>query len=109
MRSVMIHDNTPVSTTPVAGRQEVPEEEAFMLGCEAYIYGYPLVLMDINRRVSTNVSAPMGRGSAPINQFGHTSAFPSPQSRRVVSPNVDTLYSIAFLDLAAEPLVLHVP
>ena len=44
-----------------------------------------------------------------MNQFGHRQAFPTPESKGVVSPNADTLYSVAWLDLAREPMVLHVP
>jgi hypothetical protein len=46
---------------------------------------------------------------APINQFGHIKAFPDATFTDVVSPNADTLYSSAWLDLAREPLVLSVP
>lgn len=46
---------------------------------------------------------------APINQFTHILEFPDDTYRDVVSPNVDTLYSLAWLDLAAEPIVLRVP
>lgn len=41
--------------------------------------------------------------------MGHVRSFPDPSFKDVVSPNVDTLYSIAWLDLAQEPLVLSVP
>lgn len=37
----------------------VPEQEALDIGVEAYIYGYPLVTMDITRRVMTNVATPL--------------------------------------------------
>jgi hypothetical protein len=84
------------------------EEAAFALGVEAYIYGYPLVLMDMTRQVLTNVPSPV-KGRAPLNQFAHIRAFPTPEHKDVVSPNADTLYSVAWLDLSREPLVLHVP
>jgi hypothetical protein len=75
---------------------------------DAYIYGYPLVLMERTRRVSTAVARPEG-SRAPMNQYAHIRTFPDPDFKDVVSPNVDTLYSIAWLDLTAEPLVVTVP
>src|SRR3981081_385377 len=41
-----------------AQQQPLTEEEAFQLGVDAYIYGYPLVVMDSVRRVNTNVAEP---------------------------------------------------
>ncbi|MFI8997780.1 DUF1254 domain-containing protein [Streptomyces sp. NPDC053542] len=76
----------------------------------AYIYGYPLVLTQATRQLSTNVTRPDATTyQAPPNQFVTASNVPGPEFKTVVSPNVDTLYSSAWLDLKAEPVVLHVP
>jgi hypothetical protein len=75
---------------------------------DAYVFGYPLVLVDITRQVMTNVSKPTTH-AAPINQFCHLREFPSEADKTVVSPNADTLYSTAFLDLSREPVILSVP
>src|SRR5437899_10648157 len=75
---------------------------------DAYIYGYPLVLMDVTRQNMTNVAKPAGI-TAPINQFCNVREFPDPTMTSVVSPNADTLYSFSFLDLSKEPMVLSVP
>jgi hypothetical protein len=40
---------------PVAAQDKLTEEDALMLGAEAYVFGYPLVLMDVTRQVSTAV------------------------------------------------------
>lgn len=84
------------------------EEQVFQIGVEAYIFGYPLVLMDITRSATTAVSAPQGF-KAPVNQFAHLRAFPDASFTAVVSPNADTLYSAAWLDLTSEPIILSVP
>jgi hypothetical protein len=77
---------------------------------EAFWYAYPLMLMDVTRRQMTNFAEPPGApGAGPPNRFVHVREFPDPNFRVVVRPNLDTLYSIAWLDLAAEPLVLSVP
>ncbi len=84
------------------------EQQVRSIAVDAYIYGYPLVLMDITRQVFTNVST-VGENTAPINQLGSKRTFPDPSLTEVVSPNADTLYSFAFLDLFKEPMVLSVP
>jgi hypothetical protein len=78
------------------------------VGVQAYIYAYPMVMMEMTRRVSTNVEAPKG-SFAPMNQFAHLRAFPDASFREVVRPNADTLYSIAWFDLSKEPMILSVP
>jgi len=83
-------------------------EEVKSIAEEAYIYGYPLVLMDLTSKKMSNVPK-AGPQTAPINQFAHMPEFPSPDFKDVVSPNADTLYSIAWLDLSDEPIILHVP
>ncbi len=85
------------------------EEAALQLGAEAVIYGYPLVLADVTKQVQTNVVAPQHNGRAPINQFSNFLRFPTAAYRDVVRVNVDTLYSLAWLDLTKEPIVLSVP
>ncbi len=91
------------------GEEPSREQRAFRIGVQAYIYAYPLVLMDVTRRVATNVPAPTGKGRAPLNQLDHARAFPTPDYKDVVRPNADTLYSTAWLDLAKEPILLAVP
>ena len=83
-------------------------EEAEAIATLAYGYGFPLVLMDVSREVMTAVPSVEAQ-KGPINQFIHVAEFPDDTYRDVVSPNVDTLYSLAWLDLAAEPIVLRVP
>lgn len=68
----------------------------------AYVYGYPLLLMDKTRQV-------MQSDNNSSNRLSHVQVFPDHTFRNVVRPNNDTLYSIAWLDLAAEPQVLTVP
>ena len=83
-------------------------EEAEAVATLAYDYGFPLVLMDVSREVMTAVPSVEAQ-KGPINQFIHVETFPDDTFRDVVSPNVDTLYSTAWLDLGAEPIVLQVP
>jgi hypothetical protein len=74
-------------------------------GATAYVFGYPLVLMDVTRQVMTAPETKRG----PVNHFTHIQFFPDHTFREVVRPNNDTLYSTAWIDLSAGPLVLSVP
>ena len=71
---------------------------------EAYIYAFPLVLMDATRTSATNTeeAAP---GKAPVNQFMHGVALANAQFKNVVTPNVDTIYTQVWYDLSEEPMI----
>ncbi len=82
--------------------------EEFWLATDAYIYGYPLVTMEMTRRVITNVAAPEGtRG--PMGQFIKLRQYPDASFRDVTAPNADTLYTTAWIDVGKEPWVLSIP
>lgn len=93
---------------PTAAHGRVNEEEATAIGIEAYIYGYPLVTMEITRRVMTNAAAPQG-SHAPMGRFLLMRKYPDASFKDITAPNADTLYSTAWLDLAREPYVLSLP
>jgi len=82
--------------------------EVEALAAEAYVFGYPLVLMDISRQVMTAVAKPE-TSRAPVNQFNDSQEFPDPSFTSVVSPNADTLYSMSWIDLSKGPIVLSLP
>ncbi len=91
----------------VVGRA-IATDRTHEIGIQAYVYAYPLIMMEVTRRVSTNVEAPRG-AFAPMNQFAHLRAFPDHTFKEVVRPNADTLYSILWFDVSKEPLVLSAP
>ncbi|TAJ97447.1 MAG: DUF1254 domain-containing protein [Reyranella sp.] len=82
--------------------------EEFWLGTDAYVYGYPLVTMEMTRRIMTNVAAPAGT-RAPMGQFARIREYPSAAFRDVTAPNADTLYTIAWADVGKEPWILSLP
>ena len=82
--------------------------EAKSIAQEAFVFGLPLVYIATQADAQSNVSKPEP-GRVPFNQFDHHREFPSAANNKIVGMNVDTLYSIANVDLAAEPIVLVVP
>ena len=87
----------------------LPSDQISELATSAYIYGYPLIIMEMTRRVSTNVADASHFGKAPMNQFGSLPAFPDATFTDVVRPNADTLYSLMWFDVSQEPLMISVP
>ena len=79
------------------------------IAVEAYIYLYPLVMMDVTRRQMTNSEPGQQVGFGPMNAFTHMRAFPPPEFKAVPWANFDTLYSLAWLDLSEGPLIVSTP
>ena len=80
--------------------------EAQLIAQEAYIYLYPLILMDLTRKQLINLDPKASPYGGPANAFTHVRAFPTAEMRAVVRPNFDTLYSSAWLDLTNGPVVV---
>ena len=94
---------------PAVGAADLTPAQAKAIAVEAYVYTYPLVMMDMTRRVMTNVPPGLKPGLGPKNAFHHFRTYPPADFREVVRPNFDTLYSSAWLDLTKEPVVLSIP
>jgi hypothetical protein len=91
-----------------SGQKEISDNKVIEIATKAYVFGYPMILMDYTQKVSTNYEKPTGM-FAPINQLGHFRVFPDDKFTAVVKPNVDTYYSAAWFDLKAEPIVFTIP
>ena len=76
-------------------------QETFDITKQAYIYAYPLVTAIVTKEIMAQ--------KAPVNQFSHAREFPDDKFTDIVRPNVDTLYSMAWLDLSKSPIILSVP
>lgn len=95
--------------TGVRAAEPLTEHEALEIGKEAYLFFYPLVTMDVTRKVMTNEAPGKKPGAGPMNQFANVREYPPADFRAVVRPNFDTLYSIAWLDLTKGPIVMSAP
>jgi hypothetical protein len=87
------------------------EQYAYTIGMQAYIYGFPYVYMSEVRwgQVAQKVDPNSNLPHAAVNHFWHSHAMAGPESLAGGSPNNDTLYSIAWLDLSKDPVILSVP
>lgn len=86
---------------PVVAEKPPSDQAMKALAAEVFTYAYPIVLMDVTRELMTV--------RTPVNTFSHKRTFPDASFTDVVSPNADTLYSSAWLDLSQEPVILSVP
>lgn len=68
---------------------------------DGFVYGYAPVVLT---RTRANMTCLL-----PINQLYNQPQMSGPDSRTVVAPNVDTLYSVAWLDLRSGPILLAHP
>jgi hypothetical protein len=94
-----MRQSQPVSATDVAA-----------VAAEAFVFGYPLVLMNRMRASMTAVQEPdPARMRAPANRWVHARELPEATAGRPAGPQASTLRSSAWLDLGAGPVVLRVP
>ncbi len=82
-------------------KPKINYDEAQKIATEAYIWGYPLVVMQRTKQEMTQ--------HHPLNSVIRQSGLVTPGFSEVVTPNVDTLYAAAWLDLQKQPLILAVP
>ena len=97
------------SISAAQANEKITTQEAYEIGMEAYIYLYPLVTMDVTRRIHTNYDVGQQEGMGPMNTLANWRTFPRATDRDVVRPNFDTLYSRGWIDLTKGPVVLSAP
>ena len=77
-------------------------------GVEAYVYAFPLVLMDLSKEQMTATTT-VGQFTAPENQFAVMTHYPNAEFRLIPRTGLDALFATAWVDLQDEPMVLSVP
>jgi hypothetical protein len=86
----------------------VTPEEARSIAEEAYVYAFPMMENYRTMYVQAIDRTAPGYG-APFNEFKHKTRLLGPEFQDIVRPNNDTMYSFAWLDLRAQPIVITVP
>jgi hypothetical protein len=94
---------------PAQAQSTISPAEARAIAVDAYLYFYPLLSMDVSRRVFTNIEAGKEFGKGPANMFVSIPEYPPADFKGVVRVNFDTLYSSGWLELTQEPLVITAP
>ena len=92
------------SSSTKAPRTETTVSDAV----DTYLYGFPLVVMDMTRKQTTNVAS-AGPVRAPMGQFVRMRTFPTAAYRDVPGANTDTLYTMVWLDVSKEPWLFSIP
>jgi hypothetical protein len=98
--------NDAISQAEKTGRPSIEETKA--IAEEGFIYGLPIVM---NYAVMNEyaVDRNSGQYKAPFNQINNEARVFTYKDTAIITPNSDTPYSLAWLDLRAEPIVLSVP
>ena len=103
---------------PALTPEEAKAKQAYAIGVQAYIWGYPMVVMQKSRDAMTKGGdAPVtpeqfnktGKLFAPVNQVANAWGMLGPKFSAVQSGNSDTQYSVTWFDSSEEPYVLHLP
>src|SRR6202158_35105 len=113
LRSAALAAITVTTTKAVAASPQAKAEwpgiiEAKAIAEEGFIYGLPIV-MNYAVMYEYCVDKNSGQYKAPFNQIKNEPRVFTYEDTAIVTPNSDTPYSILWLDLRAEPMVLSVP
>jgi hypothetical protein len=97
---------------------EAMAKQAYAIGVQAYIWGYPMVVSQKSRDAMTKGGdAPVtpevfnksGKLFAPVNQVANAWGVLGPKFSAIQSANSDTQYSLSWYDVSKEPYILHIP
>jgi len=84
----------------------ITEQEAHAIATDAYVYFYSIMSMDVSRKQFTNGTTDF---KGPANTFVNVPEYPPADFKGVVRSNFDTLYSVSWLDMTKEPVVISAP
>ena len=113
LRSAALSALIVTTTTPRLANAQAKAEwpdirEAKAIAEEGFIYGLPIV-MNYAVMYEYSVDRNSGQFKAPFNQIMNEARVYTYKDTAVITPNSDTPYSLLWLDLRAEPIVLSVP
>jgi hypothetical protein len=98
----------PRSIWAVAAEVDVSPEEARAIAEEAYTFSFPM-LMGYRYGFATYLMPGIPSHKGPMNSIYGEAVTLDHNFKDVITPNADTPYSMAMLDLRAEPVAVQVP
>ncbi len=100
--------NDTISQAEKADKAKPTIAEAKAIAEEGFIYGLPIV-MNYAVMYEYCVNKDSGQYKAPFNQIKNEARVFTYEDTAIITPNSDTPYSLLWLDLRAEPMVISVP
>ena len=91
-----------------AAKSKLTPKEAQQIAKEAYIYGLPMVL-NYKTMYSYAIDKKSPEYKGVFNHLGCAARVYTPEDKAIVTPNSDTPYCMAWVDLRAEPVVYTIP
>ena len=95
-------------TSTLTHATDITPAETKAIAEEGYIYGLPIV-MNYAIMYDYAVDKNSSQFKAPFNQIHSLHHVATYQDTAIISPNSDTPYSLMFMDVRSEPVVLSVP
>lgn len=104
---------SPESTDARAQDAKSEEQWAYSVGVQNYVFGLPLTIFERERSLRLDPvaleKAKQFAPAAPINQIGHMKSLATADDVMPYTPNNDTVYSGALLELRDQPIILTAP
>jgi hypothetical protein len=100
--------NDPIEQATPAAAPGPSIAEVKAIAEEGFIYGLPIV-ENYAVQYAYVIDRNSGQWKAPYNELSHERRVFTYEDTTIVTPNSDTPYSMAWLDLRAEPVVISVP
>ncbi len=96
---------------PELGTLNGKESESFYIGANTITTYYPIAFFEdlIRGRADINAEKNTGNPRSIVNQFGLMRKLRGPEFKQIATPNNDTYYAQAFVDISNEPLIFHIP
>lgn len=92
----------------IAKEETLTPKEATQIAKEAYIYGFPLVL-NYKTMYSYAIDKKSPEFKGDFNNLGCAARVYTPEDKAIITPNSDTPYCMAWIDMRAEPVVFTIP